>query len=115
MAPRSCLRALGVLIALGGGLARAHDDGRYANSPPKGDSVRAFQTRRSGCSFIDELPTGAAETPSFQRQRSCHRQASQSLINRRFFLALSALTPGCARALDAGNRGRGGGWLSIQQ
>jgi hypothetical protein len=43
---------------------------------PRGDIVRAFQTRRSGCSFIHELPTGAAETPSFQRQRSCHRQAS---------------------------------------
>ena len=47
--------------------------------------MRAFQTRRSGCSFIHELPTGAAETPFFERQRSCHRQASQSLIYRRFF------------------------------
>jgi hypothetical protein len=35
MEPRSCLRALGILIALGGGLAQAHDDGRYANSPLK--------------------------------------------------------------------------------
>jgi hypothetical protein len=63
---------------------------------PRRDIVHAFQTGRSGCSFMHELPTGAAETPSFQRQRSCHRQASQSLINRRFFPALSALTPGCA-------------------
>ena len=77
--------------------------------------MRAFQTRRSGCSFIHELPTGAAETPSFQRQRSCHRQASQSLINRRFFLALSALTPGCARAFGRRQRREERGWLLTQQ
>lgn len=38
MEPRSCLRALGILgmlIALGGELAHARDDGRYANSPLK--------------------------------------------------------------------------------
>ena len=71
--------------------------------------MRAFQTWRSGCSFIGELPTGAAETPSFQQQRSCHRQASQSLINRRFFLAPSALTPGCARAFGRREQREGRG------
>ena len=70
--------------------------------------MRAFQTRRSGCSFIHELPTGAAETPSFQRQRSCHRQASQSLINRRFFWRCQHLRPDALARLDAGNRGRAG-------
>ena len=77
--------------------------------------MRAFQTWRSGCSFIRELPTGAAETPSFQQQRSCHRQASQSLINRRFFMALSALTPACARAFGRWEQREGWGWLLTQQ
>jgi hypothetical protein len=40
MEPKSCLRTrclrtFGVLLALGSGLAQAHDDGRYANSPLK--------------------------------------------------------------------------------
>ena len=42
----------------------------------EGFAVRPFQIRRSGCSFIYELPTGPAEIPSFQQQRACHRQAS---------------------------------------
>jgi hypothetical protein len=40
------------------------------------ETSRVFQIHRSGCSFIHELSTGPAETLSFQRQRSCHRQAS---------------------------------------
>jgi len=51
-------------------------DPRLRGALPRGDIVRPFQIRRSGCSFIHELPTGPAETLSFQRQRSCHWQAS---------------------------------------
>jgi hypothetical protein len=35
VASRSCLWIVGALIALGGGLAEARDDGRYAHSPLK--------------------------------------------------------------------------------
>jgi hypothetical protein len=35
MEPRSSLWMLAALITVGGGLAQAHDDGRYANSPLK--------------------------------------------------------------------------------
>src|SRR5215472_11803352 len=65
---------------------------------PIGDIVRAFQTRRSGCSFIHELPTGVAENPVFSAAALMPSAGIASLINRRLFMALSALTPGCARA-----------------
>ena len=58
--------------------------------------MRAFQTRRSGCSFIHA--DGGRRNPVFSAAALMPSAGIASLINRRLFMALSALTPGCARA-----------------
>ena len=67
--------------------------------------MRAFQTRRSGCSFIHELPTGVAENPAFSAAALMPSAGIASLINRRFFWRCQHLRPDTLARLDVGTEG----------
>jgi len=75
--------------------------------------VRAFQTRRSGCSFIHA--DGGRRNPVFSAAALMPSAGIASLINRRFFWRCQHLRPDTLARLDAGNRGRRGRWLLTQQ